>query len=152
MIEIAKSRRVNARVEKVWDIVSNLEREHEEWPFLREVRILGRTDDSVKREVKVSRGPMGDATSAQTLTIDPSSRSTMLRMTGGPMIGSRKIELSEASADQTRIDVKWEFEMKGVPKFAMGFVKTNISDVTDKALAQISARAEGDLVAEHGSP
>ena len=36
----------------------------------------------------------------------------------------------------------WDFEMKGVPGFALGFVKDSISDGTDKALELIAKKAE----------
>ena len=54
------------------------------------------------------------------------------------MLGTRKISLIELGQNKTKIQVNWNFEMKGVPGFALGFVKDNISEATDKALEQIA--------------
>jgi carbon monoxide dehydrogenase subunit G len=147
MIAIDKSQEARAPVESVWKIIADLDNEHRLWPFLKDVKILGRTENSIEREVKVRRGPMGEAKSVQTLVAHPVKRSTTLTMTRGSMLGTRKISLSKLSEDATRIDVNWEFEMKGVPGFAMGFVKDNIADVTEKALSQIAEEATRSVTA-----
>lgn len=141
MIEINKSQEVPAPIEAVWKLVADLDNEHKNWSLLRDVKILGRTGNSVEREVKIRRGPMGEAKSVQTLVADFPNKSTTLRMTKGPMLGTRKIVLSKLSEDRTMIEVNWEFEMKGVPGFAIGFIKDNISEVTEKALSQIAEEA-----------
>ena len=66
---------------------------------------------------------------------------TTLTMTKGPMLGTRKIVLKKVGRNETVIDVDWKFDMKGVPEFALGFVKDNISGATEKALAQIADEA-----------
>ena len=142
MVEIEKSQEVNAPVESVWKLVSDLDNEHKNWSFLKDVKLLRKTQDSIEREVKIRRGPMGEAKSVQTLTIDPSKKSTTLSMTKGPMLGTRKILLSNLGDDKTKIDVSWKFEMKGVPSFALGFVKDNVSKVTEKSLEIIAEEAE----------
>ena len=142
MIMIEKSQEVQAPIDSVWKLVSDLDNEHKNWPMLRDVKILGKTDNSVEREVKIRRGPMGEAKSIQTLVVDAPKKSTMLTMTKGPMLGTRKVVLSKLSDDITRVDINWEFNMKGVPRFALGFVKDNISDVTDKALTKIKEDVE----------
>jgi uncharacterized membrane protein len=143
MIEIDKSVEVGAPVDLVWEVVSDLENEHRPWEFLRDVKVLDKTENSVKREVKIRRGPMGEATSVQTLTVDPAKRSTTLSLTDGPMLGNRTMLVSSPAEGRTSIKVHWEFEMKGVPGFAQGFVKDNVSEATTKALAEIASQAEG---------
>jgi len=66
-------------------------------------------------------------------------KTSTLTMTKGPMLGTRKVILSSIEdGKKTKIDVSWRFEMKGVPGFAHGFVKDNISEVTEKALDAIA--------------
>jgi uncharacterized protein YndB with AHSA1/START domain len=144
MIEISKSQEVSAPVEKVWPLVSDLENEQKYWTTLRDVRILGKKDDfTVEREATIRRGPMGDAKSFQTLSIDPSNKSSTLTLTKGPMLGSRKIILTSLDGGgKTKIDAAWQFEIKGIPGFAQGFVKDSISEATEKALAAIAEEAK----------
>jgi len=72
MIEINKSQEVVAPVEKVWQFVGDLENEQKYWTVLRNVKILRKKDSlTVEREATIQRGPMGEAKSLQTLSIDP---------------------------------------------------------------------------------
>lgn len=143
VIQIIKSKEAKAPVERVWAIVADLDNEHRPWSVLRSVKVLNKTNDTLEREVKIQRGPMGEAKSTQTLTADRGRLTTTLNMTKGPMLGTRKIGLTKVGENETKIDVDWKFEMKGVPSFALGFVKANISGATEKALAQIAQEAEG---------
>lgn len=147
MVEIKKSVETKANNSEVWKIVSDLDNEHKNWDLLRDVKILGKKDNSVDREVKIRRGPMGEANSIQTLTIDPAKKVTILTMTGGPMLGTRKISLHNIADSKTRIDVDWKFEMKGVPSFALSFVEDNISKVTEESLQRIAEQAAHSLSA-----
>jgi ribosome-associated toxin RatA of RatAB toxin-antitoxin module len=142
MIEISKSQEAEAPVENVWKLVGDLENEQKYWPVLRNVKILNRKDNSVEREATIRRGPMGEAKSTQVLSIDPAQKSSTLTMTKGPMLGTRKLTLNSIDGGKkTKIDAKWEFEIKGIPSFAQGFVKDNISEVTEEALAAIAAES-----------
>ena len=144
MIEISKSQEVSAPVEKVWSLVGDLEHEQKYWTTLTNVKILSRSDEfTVEREASIRRGPMGEAKSYQTLSIDPSAKSSNLMLTKGPMLGSRKISLSPIDGGKkTVIDATWQFELKGIPGFAQGFVKDSISEVTEQALASIAKDAQ----------
>jgi len=144
VIEISKSQEALAPTEKVWQVLSDLENEQKYWTELRNVKILHKKDGlTVEREATIQRGPMGGAKNLQTLTIDPSTKTSTLTMTKGPMLGSRKITLSSMDGDKkTKIQVHWQFELKGVPGFAQGFVKDNISEVTEKALAAIAEESQ----------
>jgi len=143
MIEINKSQEVVAPVEKVWQFVGDLENEQKYWTVLRNVKILRKKDSlTVEREATIQRGPMGEAKSLQTLSIDPVQKMSTLTMTDGPMLGTRKVVLNSVDGKKTKIDVSWKFELKGIPGFAQGFVKDNISDVTEKAIATIAQDSE----------
>lgn len=141
MAKIRKSAEANADISRVWKIVSDLDKEHKNWDLLRDVKILGKRENSVDREVKIRRGPMGEAKSVQTLSIDPGRKVTVLTMTEGPMLGTRKISLHKIGESRTRIDVDWEFEMRGIPSFTLGFVEDNISNVTEESLERIAEQA-----------
>jgi carbon monoxide dehydrogenase subunit G len=142
MVEINKSQEARAPIDVVWKAISDVEGEQKYWPVLRKVKILSRNGNTVEREATIRRGPMGEAKSTQTLVVDPRENSTTLKMTKGPMLGTRKIALSSAGKDRTKIDVSWQFEMKGVPGFALGFIKDNISEATEKALKEIATETE----------
>ena len=141
MIKIAKTREVASSIDRVWDAISSLDNEKKYWSVIKGIRILSRDGNTIEREATIMRGPMGDVTSLQTLSLNPKV-STILRLTKGPLIGTRKIVLKSSSEKKTRIDVGWEFELQGIPEFAHSFVKNNISSVTENALAQIAEDVE----------
>ena len=141
MITITKSREVSSPIESVWDMLTNSDSEQKYWPALKNIKILSRKGNTIEREATVSRGPVGNAKSLQTLVVDP-KKSIALTMTKGPMLGTRKITLSPLGEGRVRIDVMWQFEVKGIPGFAQGFVEDNISEGTDRALSAIAKEAE----------
>jgi carbon monoxide dehydrogenase subunit G len=143
LIEISKTQEVSAPIDDVWKIVGDLENEQRHWDALRSVKILEKKDqNTVEREATIRRGPMGEAKSYQTLSLDPAKKSSTLTMTKGPMLGTRKIALSSPDGRTTKIEASWQFELKGIPGFAQGFVKDNISEVTEKALSGIAKEAQ----------
>ena len=141
MIRISKSREVASSVDRVWDAISNLDNEKKYWSVIKDIKVLRRDGNTIEREATIMRGPMGDVKSLQTLILDPRA-STILKMTKGPLIGTRKIVLNSSGEKRTRIDVMWEFELEGIPEFAHSFVKDNISRLTENALTQIEDDAE----------
>jgi carbon monoxide dehydrogenase subunit G len=142
VIEISESLDVKAPLEDVWRVISDLDHEHELWPGLKDPKILKKTGNSLEREVKIRRGPMGEAKSVQELALDSGNHGTILTMNSGPMLGTRRVSLSKSGDGLTKISVDWKFEMKGVPTFALGFVKENIAHTTEEALAAIADRAK----------
>ncbi len=115
--------------------------EQKYWEGLKDVKVLSRNENTIEREATISRGPLGNAKSLQTLVLEP-KKAVRLTMRKGPMLGTRVITLSPLGENKTKIEVAWDFEMKGVPGFALGFVKDNISEGTDKALELIAKKAE----------
>ncbi len=142
MIKINKNREVSAPVDLVWDVISNMDNEQKYWPTLKDIKVLNRNGNTIEREATIMRGPFGNAKSLQTVIIDPKEKSITVNMTKGPMLGTRKTTLDFLSEDKTKIAVAWEFEMKGVPAFALGNVEDTISNTTEKALAKIAEDAE----------
>jgi ribosome-associated toxin RatA of RatAB toxin-antitoxin module len=142
MIKINKNREISAPVGLVWDVISNMDNEQKYWPTLKDIKVLSREGNTIKREATITRGQFGNAKSLQTVIIDPKEKSVTVNMTKGPMLGTRKTTLEFLGEDKTKIEVGWEFEMKGVPSFALGNVEDAISKTTEKALAKIAEDAE----------
>jgi carbon monoxide dehydrogenase subunit G len=141
LIEISASKQVRAPVIEVWKLISDLNNEHEYWDALRDVRMIERKENEIEREAKIWRGPLGEAKSVQRLVADPTTKQTSLELTSGPVIGTRRISLTRSKNGNTTINVSWKIEMKRVPAFALGFVKDNMTEVTERALAKIAKRA-----------
>jgi ribosome-associated toxin RatA of RatAB toxin-antitoxin module len=142
MIKINKNREISAPVDLVWDVISNMDNEQKYWTNLKDIKVLNRKGNTIEREATITRGKFGDVKSLQTVIIDPKEKSITVNMTKGQMHGTRKTTLDFLSEDKTKIEVAWEFEMEGVPEFALGNVEDAISKTTEKALAKIAEDAE----------
>jgi len=140
LIVIKKTRDVLSSADRVWEIISNTDEDQKYWTNLRDIKILSRDGDTTEREADV--GPRAfSQTTRQTLVLD-AKKSISLTMKGESIVGRRTTVLVPVGENVTRIDVAWEFELKGVPGFVQSIVKNQISRATDDALSKIAAEAE----------
>jgi carbon monoxide dehydrogenase subunit G len=137
MVSINSKIDVNAPVDRIWGIISNVDRDPEYWKGLSTVENTRKEENLVERQVKV--GFMGHK-GHQIVKLYPND-SVELSMTDGPMKGSRTMKLIPEGT-RTRIEVSWNFEFHKVPVFARGFVKSQLEDVTKDALQRIAKAAE----------
>ncbi|MGI0080065.1 MAG: type II toxin-antitoxin system RatA family toxin [Nitrososphaerales archaeon] len=140
MVSICASREVNASVDRVWEIVSDVDRDPKYWKGLSSVRNIRKEEDLIEREVKV--GFMGNE-GRQTIKLIP-KESIDLTMTKGPLKGSRFIKFTpREGGEKTQLDVMWDFEFSRIPIFARGFIKSQIEGGIKEALEKIANVAEG---------
>jgi ribosome-associated toxin RatA of RatAB toxin-antitoxin module len=140
MVTIEKSCEMLARVERVWELISDTERDPEYWGAIRDVNVLKKEGNTIEREATV--GPRAFAQkSRQTIMLDP-MKSIELTMKGEGMSGDRKIVLVPMGKNSTRVDVSWHLEVKDAPGFVQNIVKGQISKATEEALKRFKREAE----------
>ena len=140
MVTIEKSCEMLASVDRVWELISDTDKDQEYWGAIRDVKVLKRDGNTVEREAVV--GPRAFAhKSKQTLVFDP-KKSIGLTMTGEGMTGERQITLVPMGKNGTRVDVSWKLDVKNVPGFVQGIVKGQISKATEDALKKFKKEAE----------
>lgn len=137
MVAIKEARIVDAPADRIWEIVSDVDRDPEYWNGLNSVRNLRKEENLVERGVTV--GFMGRK-SRQKIELKP-KESVELTMTQGPLKGSREIRLTPKGGNRTKVDVSWAFEFSGVPSFARPFVRSQIERGTRDALLAIAGMA-----------
>ena len=138
MVSIRASCKVNASLEKVWDIVSDVDNDPQYWKGVSSIRNIRKEGNVVERVVKV--GFMGNEGS-QIIKLKP-KQSMELTMTKGPLKGTRVMKLTPENHG-IRLEVQWDFQFSGIPTFARGFVKSQIERATKEALERIANAAEG---------
>jgi ribosome-associated toxin RatA of RatAB toxin-antitoxin module len=139
MESINASYAVRASTDKVWDVISDVDRDPEYWNGMSSLHNLRKEGNVVERSVVV--GFMGH-TGLQRIELNP-RESIALAMTKGPMTGSREIKLIPLDGGRkTRIDIAWNFQFSGVPIFAREFVKAQLEGTTKEALKRIANAAE----------
>ncbi|HEV2389206.1 MAG TPA: SRPBCC family protein [Nitrososphaerales archaeon] len=141
MVTIEKSCEMLAGVDRVWDVISDTDKDQENWGAIKDIKVLRRDGNTIEREAMVGPGAFARK-SKQTLVLEP-KKSIGLTMAGDGMGGERKILLVPTGENSTRVDVSWNLEVKGVPGFVQNIVKSQISKATDDALKKIKKKAEG---------
>ncbi len=141
MTSINESRTLDAPIDRVWEVVSDVDRDPDYWEGLASVRNIRKEKNLVDREVVV--GFMGRK-GTQRILLSP-KRSVRLELVGGPLRGSRSINLTPLGGNRTRIDVSWNIEFSEIPAFAQGFVRSRLEESTHEALDRI-AKAVGSTL------
>ena len=138
MVSIDESRKIDASLDQVWRVVSDVDRDAEYWSGLLSMRNIRKEENVIEREVVV--GFIGRK-GTQRITLCPKDE-IRLELIDGPLEGSRLIKLVQLGANITRINVTWDIEFSQIPVFAQGFVKSRLEETTREALERIETAAE----------
>ena len=134
---ISKSREVRASLDRLWGIVSEVDNEPEYYDGLKSVKNVSKVGNVVEREVVVG---YLEHEGRQTVTLNP-KKFVEVKMTEGPMIGTRVTTLTPITDSHTRVDVSWRIKFR-VPIFVRGMVKRDVEKGTENALERIAKEAE----------
>jgi ribosome-associated toxin RatA of RatAB toxin-antitoxin module len=143
MVSIKESLVVNAPVNRVWEIVSDVDRDPDYWNGLSSMHNIRKSGNVVERRVTV--GIIGRE-GHQVVKLNP-RQSVELTMTSGPLKGSRELKLIPSEqGKKTKVAISWDFAFAGVPTFARDFVKAQLESGTKEALKRIAKVAEGGSI------
>jgi hypothetical protein len=114
MVEIINaSKEISAPLDRVWDIISNVDDDEPRyWQGLNAVYNVRKKGNIVEREVT---GGLRDLKGRQTVVLYP-KKAIELTLTEGPMIGTRIITLlipsrSDNETITTRVNVSWDIKL-----------------------------------------
>lgn len=137
MATINTSREIAAPLDKVWDIVSDLDNEPQYWHGTKSVRNISRDGNVTVREAVIA---FKDSKTMQTVTVMPKT-SVETKITEGPILGTKVVTISPAG-DRTKVQVVWDFKLAGFMSMFSGMVKKHIAEGTEQALDRIAKAAE----------
>jgi hypothetical protein len=134
---------VNASKDKVWNIISNVDKNPDYWP-ISIVKNIGKSGNTVEREVTVPAPPFMDNKAHQITTIIPEQFTIVENQTQGAVTGVKIISLQQAGSDsnKTEVSIIWNLNMSKIPDIGKGFAKDGISNSVDEALNKISNAAK----------
>jgi carbon monoxide dehydrogenase subunit G len=137
MVTLNASQEVSAPLDRVWDVVADMDNEPKYWHGTKAVKNISRNGNVIEREVTIA---FRDSKCRQTVVLNP-KKSIQITITDGPMKGTKVITL-KPSGDRTRIDVVWEIKLAGFLGMFSGMVKKHIAEGTEEALARIAKAVE----------
>lgn len=137
MAEIQASIEINAPLDKVWNIISDLDSEPKFWKGTKEVRNISKEGNKVNREVTIA---FKDSKCMQTVTIYPKEK-IHVQFTEGIIQGTKTMEIS-TQGEKTKIEAIWDIKLSGMMGMFTGMIKKHIQSGTEQALQSIKEEIE----------
>jgi hypothetical protein len=134
MVIIRVSRNIAASNDRVWNIVADMDREPEFWYGTKSIKIINKKGNIIEREVVIA---FRNSVCKEIVTIDP-KKSINIKITGGPMKGTKNITINIIGNSKSRVDVEWNIKLAGFFGMFTGMIKKHISEGTQDALDRIS--------------
>ena len=137
MATIDTSIGINAPVDRVWDIISDLDNAPKFWKGTKETRIISRDGNVVTREITIA---FRDSKCMQKITIQPKEK-IYAEFTEGIIKGSKTLNLKPKD-DSSLLEANWDVKMSGLAGMFTGMIKKHIRSGTEQALKSIKQKAE----------
>ena len=138
LITINASRDVSAPLDRIWNIVADVDNEPRYWHGTKTVKNISKVDYKIEREVTIA---FKDSKCRQTVLLKP-KKSVEIMITEGPIKGTKIVLLNPLDNHKTRIDVVWNIKLAGILGVFTGMVKRHIAKGTDEALVRIAEAVE----------
>jgi len=137
MAEIRASVEISAPVEKVWNIISDLDNEPKFWKGTKEVRNISKENNIITREITIA---FKDSKCMQTVTLYPKEK-IHAEFTKGIINGTKTVSL-RPQGNSTNLEAAWDIKLSGMMGMFTGMVKKHIQSGTEQALESIKQEAE----------
>ena len=137
MAEIQASVEIDASLDKVWDIISDLDNEPEFWKGTKEVKTISKNENIITREVTIA---FRDQKCIQEVKMQPKEKIEITFTKG--IINGIKIVTLTTKDEKTILEAKWNIKLTGMMGMFTGVIKKHIENGTAQALQKIKEYAE----------
>ena len=128
---------INASIEKVWNIISDLDNEPKFWKGTKESRTISKDGNVIVREIIIA---FRDSKCMQKITIYPKEK-IYAEFTDGILKGSKTLNL-KPKENSLWLEVEWDIKMTGLAGVFTGMIKRHVKGGTEQALELIKLEAE----------
>jgi len=129
--------RINATVDKVWDIISDIDNEPKFWKGTKEVKNISKEGDKVFREITIA---FRDQKCMQEVILYP-KKQIEVKFTKGIINGEKVIKIIP-NGDETIIQTIWDMKLSGMMGMFTGVIKKHIKSGTEQAMQSIKEEIE----------
>ena len=137
MAEIEVSVEISAPIDKVWDIISDIDNEPKFWKGTKEIRNISKNGNIITREITIA---FRDQKCMQEVKIQPKEKIEFV-FTKGIIDGIKIITLT-LKDEKTLLKVKWDIKLTGMMGMFTGMIKKHIERGTVQALQKIKEEIE----------
>jgi ribosome-associated toxin RatA of RatAB toxin-antitoxin module len=128
---------INSSIEKVWNIISDLDNEPKFWKGTKESRTISKDGNVVVREIIIA---FRDSKCMQKITLYPKEK-IYAEFTDGILKGSKTLNL-KSKENSLWLEVEWDIKMTGLAGMFTGMIKRHVKGGTEQALELIKLEAE----------
>jgi carbon monoxide dehydrogenase subunit G len=128
---------INATVDKVWDVVSDIDNEPKFWKGTKEIKNISKEGNTVNREIIIA---FRDQKCLQEVKIYPKEK-IEARFTKGIINGEKTISLIPKE-EKTILCALWDIKLTGMMGMFTGMIKKHIKSGTEQAMQSIKEEIE----------
>ena len=140
MVIVAKievSTKIKSTVDKVWDIISDIDNEPKYWKGTKEIRNISKDGNKINREIIIA---FRDSKCLQEVTLYPKEKIEAV-FTKGIIQGSKTINLKTLEGE-ILLEAIWDVKLSGMMGMFTGMIKKHVKSGTEQALHAIKSEAE----------
>ena len=128
---------INATIDKVWDIISDLDNEPKFWKGTKDTRTISRDGNIITREIIIA---FRDSKCMQKITMQPKEK-IHAEFTEGIIMGSKTLSIKPKDGGSL-LEANWDVKMSGLAGMFTGMIKKHIRSGTEQAIESIKKQAE----------
>ena len=128
---------INSTVDKVWDVVSDIDNEPKFWKGTKEIKNLSKDGNLVKREITIA---FRDQKCLQEVRLEPKEK-IEAKFTKGIINGEKIISLIPKD-EKTILHIIWDIKLTGMMGMFTGMIKKHIKSGTEQAMQSIKEEIE----------
>ena len=137
MTEINASVIINSNIDKVWDIISDINSEPEFWKGTKSIRNISQDGNTTKREITIA---FKDKKCLQDVTLYPKEKVEAVFTKG--IINGRKTVTVKQTDNGCKLEANWDIKLSGMMGMFTGMIKKHIQSGTEQALIEIKREVE----------
>ena len=128
---------INATVDKVWDVVSDIDNEPKFWKGTKQVKNLSKDGNTVNREIIIA---FRDQKCLQEVRLEHKEK-IQAKFTKGIISGEKIISLIPKD-EKTILRTVWDIKLTGMMGMFTGMIKKHIKSGTEQAMQSIKEEIE----------
>ena len=137
MTLIQASITIDASIDKVWDIVSDIDNETKYWKGIKQIRNISKVGNKITREIVIA---FRDSKCMQEVTLFPKEKIEAV-FTKGIIQGTKTLNLNSTDKG-VNLDAVWDIKLSGMMSMFTGMIKRHIKNGTEQALQSLKQEAE----------
>jgi len=128
---------IDSTVDKVWDVVSDIDNEPKFWKGTKEIKNLSKDGNTVNREITIA---FRDQKCMQEVKLEPKEK-IEFKFTKGIIKGEKIISLIPKD-EKTILNTVWDIKLTGMMGMFTGIIKKHIKSGTEQAMQSIKKEIE----------